>query len=248
MGLIESAVELVSAVLLLSWCVLNQHLQNSESSDDGGADSSSVVVADSADAKAGVSSSSDLESLRPRMLRIVKFRMDARLASRVDAGDVVQEAFIEAWRRIDEFDSQRGTLVVWLRFLVVQKLVEFHRRHLGVQARDVRREVNLTGPSGDCSSVALAARLVGSITSPSSVVAKAEMRLQVQDALKSLDEIDCEILMLRHFEQFSNAEAAEILGIAPTAACNRLVRALERLYVALKDTSLQNDFFGQNSE
>lgn len=228
--------------------VLNQHLQNSESSDDDRSDSSSVVLADSAEAENGQKSSVDLEALRPRMLRIVNLRMDTRLTSRVDPGDVIQEAFIEAWRRIDEFDEARGTLIVWLRFLVMQKLTEFHRRHLTVQSRDVRRETNLVRPANDASSVALAARLIGSITSPSSAVAKAEMRLQIQDALESMDEVDREILMLRHFEQLSNSETAEILGIAPTAACNRLVRALERLYAALKDTSLQCDFFGRNSE
>ena len=41
--------------------------------------------------------------------------------------------------------------------------------------------------------------------------------------------IDREILTLRHFEELSNNETAQVLGIAKTAASNRYVRALKRL-------------------
>ena len=44
-----------------------------------------------------------------------------------------------------------------------------------------------------------------------------------------LDADDREVLMLRHFEELSNAEAAQVLGIRPSAAVNRYVRALKRL-------------------
>ena len=58
---------------------------------------------------------------------------------------------------------------------------------------------------------------------------RAETRLLVQEALNSMDPHDREVLILRHFEELSNAEAAEVLGIKPTAAVNRYVRALKRL-------------------
>jgi RNA polymerase sigma-70 factor (ECF subfamily) len=38
-----------------------------------------------------------------------------------------------------------------------------------------------------------------------------------------------EVLILRHFEDLSNAEAAQVLGIKPSAAVNRHVRTLKRL-------------------
>ena len=53
--------------------------------------------------------------------------------------------------------------------------------------------------------------------------------LRVQEALNSLDAIDREVLALRHFEQFSRAEAAQVLGITQEAGAKRYFRALKRL-------------------
>src|SRR5262249_32153368 len=47
--------------------------------------------------------------------------------------------------------------------------------------------------------------------------------------LNGLDEMDREILALRHFEGLSNGEAAQVLGLSKTAANNRYIRALGRL-------------------
>ena len=44
-----------------------------------------------------------------------------------------------------------------------------------------------------------------------------------------MDPMDREILALRHFEELSNGEAAEVLGLSKTAANNRYIRALSRL-------------------
>jgi RNA polymerase sigma-70 factor (ECF subfamily) len=58
---------------------------------------------------------------------------------------------------------------------------------------------------------------------------KAEMRLRVQEALDGKDPIDREVIALRHFEELSNAETAQVLGIGEAAASHRFVRALRRL-------------------
>jgi RNA polymerase sigma-70 factor (ECF subfamily) len=104
-----------------------------------------------------------------------------------------------------------------------------HRTHLGAQARDARREVSLgSGDPSDVDSDVLAAGLLAQLTSPSMAAAKAELKAQLLAALNAMEPIDREILAMRHFEQLSNSEAAQVLGISPTAACNRYVRALER--------------------
>jgi RNA polymerase sigma-70 factor, ECF subfamily len=41
--------------------------------------------------------------------------------------------------------------------------------------------------------------------------------------------IDREVLALRHFEELTNAETAEVLGLQKSAASNRYIRALRRL-------------------
>jgi RNA polymerase sigma-70 factor (ECF subfamily) len=125
---------------------------------------------------------------------------------------------------------------IWLRYLTGQRLIQIHRLHLGAQKRDAEREVSLDQDGLPMvRSGVLAAQLVGRLTSPSVAAQKAEMRRRLQELLDAMEPIDREILTLRHFEQLTNLEAAQSLGLSPTAANNRYVRALERLRSALAD-------------
>jgi RNA polymerase sigma-70 factor (ECF subfamily) len=168
---------------------------------------------------------------RSRLKRLVKLRLDPRVQGRVDPSDVVQEAYLEICRKLADYLRQPTLpFFLWLRLLTGQKLALVHRQHLGVQARAAGREVSLyRGALPEASSAALAAQLLGKLTTPSQAAVKAELKLRIQEALNSMDAMDREVLTLRHFEQLSNAETALVLSITPTAACNRYVRALERL-------------------
>jgi RNA polymerase sigma-70 factor (ECF subfamily) len=55
------------------------------------------------------------------------------------------------------------------------------------------------------------------------------LKIRLQEALNSMEGLDREVLALRHFEQLTNAETARVLGIKESTACNRYIRALERL-------------------
>jgi RNA polymerase sigma-70 factor (ECF subfamily) len=48
-----------------------------------------------------------------------------------------------------------------------------------------------------------------------------------------MDPIDCEILVLRHYEELTNNEAAQVLGLDKSAASKRYTRALTRLKAIL---------------
>lgn len=172
-----------------------------------------------------------------RLQRMVQFRMDRRLQGRIDASDVLQEAFLEAIQRFAAYRRDRPMPVfLWLRFLVAERLTTLHRHHLGVRARDAAREVSLYGgPLPAASSAALAAQLVGSFTSPSDAAVRAERALRLQAALNEMDPIDREVLSLRHFEQLSRAETAQVLGIEESAAGKRYLRAVQRLKKTLSD-------------
>lgn len=182
-----------------------------------------------------------LESLfsvfRDRLRQMLQFRMDPRLQSRIDASDVLQDAFLEASERLTEFSQNPPMSVfLWLRFLVTQRLVQLHRHHLGIKARDANREVSLYGgPYPAASSAALAAQLIGGRTSPSVAAIRAERMLRLQEALNGMDPIDREVLTLRHFESLSRAETALVLGIEESAAGKRYLRALKRLKKILID-------------
>jgi RNA polymerase sigma-70 factor (ECF subfamily) len=162
---------------------------------------------------------------------MIALRMDRRLQSRIDASDVIQEAYLEAWTRLAEYlRAPSMPFFLWLRFLTAQRLVTLHRKHLGVQMRDPSLEVSLYhGGLPQTSSAALAAQLLGQDTRPSEAAMRAEMRVRLQDALNSMDPIDREVLALRHFEQLSRAEIAHLLGIRDSAVSKRYIRALKRL-------------------
>jgi RNA polymerase sigma-70 factor (ECF subfamily) len=166
-----------------------------------------------------------------RLRRVIRARLDRRLLRRVGVDDVLQETHIEAVRRLPEFLAKRtAPLLIWLRFLAVQRCITLARRHLIAAARDARREQPLGAAEGyDSASVALEQALSGHLTTPSGAAARSEMQDAVRTAVQALAPFDREILCLRHFEQLDNAEAASALGLDPGTTSKRYMRALVRL-------------------
>lgn len=168
---------------------------------------------------------------RPRLWRMVNFRLHPRLKGRIDPDDVLQDAWMNAVKRIEHFtrDASRSCFV-WCRMIVEQTLIDLHRRHLGTEKRDAARESSIFGGwNSDATSSLLAIHLVGQLTSPSSVVGRAEVARQLDVALQGMNEIDREVLVLRHFEELTNSETALVLNLTEQAASARYVRALGRL-------------------
>ena len=172
-----------------------------------------------------------IERHRDRLERMVRLRMDRRLQGRVDPADVVQDAYLAVRGKFPQSSADpRLPFFLWLRLEVGQKLVDLHRFHLGTQMRDAGMEVSLhRGALPQVTLLSLAEHLLGKLTSASHSAMRAELKIRVQGALNSMDPQDREVLVLRHFEELSNSEAAQVMGIKPSAACNRYVRALKRL-------------------
>lgn len=171
-----------------------------------------------------------------RLRRVVRFRMNARLAQRVDVDDVMQEAWLAARARLEHFlTHETYSMFVWLRLIVAQTLTDLQRRHLGAQMRAADKEISLNAPAFPLStSTSIAAHLLGSITSPSQAAMRDEMGRQLQQAVEAMEPIDREVLVLRHFEELTNSEIAEVLQIEQKAASIRYIRALRRLKEVLK--------------
>jgi RNA polymerase sigma-70 factor (ECF subfamily) len=175
---------------------------------------------------------------RERLRRAVALRLDRRLAGRIDPSDVLQEAGLEAAARLAEYlRNPTMPFFLWLRLITLQRLLTLHRRHLGAKARTVDREVPLDRGVPQATSAALAAQLLGRVTSPSNAAARAEVKARLLDALEQMDPADRAVLTLRHFEQLTTAETALELGISEEAAKKRHVRALKRLKNILAEAS-----------
>jgi RNA polymerase sigma-70 factor (ECF subfamily) len=168
---------------------------------------------------------------RDRLRRMIHLRLDRRLSGRVDASDVLQEAYLAVHQRFAEYAKDVSwPFYLWLRLVTGQKLTDIHRHHLGAQKRDAGQEVSLYRAAlPQASSVSLAAQLLGKMTTASRAAIRAEHKLLVQEALNNMDPIDREVLVLRHFEHLSNDETAIVLGIKKATASQRYIRALRRL-------------------
>jgi RNA polymerase sigma-70 factor (ECF subfamily) len=180
-----------------------------------------------------------LEHHRDRLLRAVRIYSDARLARRLSPEDVVQEVYLAAALRLGHYAQDGFTRpYTWLRAVMQQTLIDLHRRHIGAQARDARREVAAVRGGLDATSRALANELSGSITSPSGATMRAETSAILIAAIDQLAPADREVIALRHFEDLGNGGIADILGIEEKAASIRYVRAIRRLKVALEAAGL----------
>jgi RNA polymerase sigma-70 factor, ECF subfamily len=168
----------------------------------------------------------------PRLRRIVRLRLDPRLAGIVDPSDVLQDAYKLVHTRLPQYLEQpRISFFLWLRFLVGDALSRVHRRQLRVKKR---RPANGVQPFPEASSVNLAGLLVGREKSPESEAIREERRRRVIESLDALATDDREVLVLRHFEQLTALETATVLGITEAAARKRYLRALERITGLLK--------------
>jgi RNA polymerase sigma-70 factor (ECF subfamily) len=171
---------------------------------------------------------------RDYLRRVAQARMDGRLAQRVDASDVVQEAQMEAFRRIDDFlRDPQVPLKIWLRQLLIDRILMEQRKHLGAARRAVARECRNDGASFDAGALLLAGG-----ASPSRMASERETHERVLSLLDSLQEKDREILMMHFVEGLSGPESAAALGIEPATARQRLGRAIRRLRQAVNEQGL----------
>jgi RNA polymerase sigma-70 factor, ECF subfamily len=166
---------------------------------------------------------------RSRVRRMVEMRMDKRLAARVDASDIVQEAMADAARKLPDYVRQPPLpFYPWLRQLAWERLIEQHRRHIDAQGRTVTREQCDARGLPDHSAAQLAARLLAGGTSPSGRLMRRELQQRVQQLLGRMAAADREVLVLRFLEQLSIADTAAVLGLTADGVNSRQRRALER--------------------
>jgi RNA polymerase sigma-70 factor (ECF subfamily) len=179
-----------------------------------------------------------LERHRAFLVRMVDLRMDERLRRRVDPSDVVQEAQLEAVRRLPGYaEDSPLPFRMWLRQIAYDRLLMLHRRHVRAARRAVERDIDLP----DRSSLLLMAQLLGNEPDPAERALRRELAQRVRMALTALPEAEREVLILRNLEGLSNLEVAAHLGVDPATSSRRYGRAVLRL----RDV-LNQDGFGKS--
>jgi RNA polymerase sigma-70 factor (ECF subfamily) len=169
---------------------------------------------------------------RGRLQKAIAMRIDRRLAARVDASDVLQDTYLEAFRRLPKYlQQEKMPFYLWLLWIAREKVLELHRRHLGAEKRAVNREVPLLPV--DSSATFVSCIIAGREPSPSQAFAKSELAEKLRKALGQLDNDERDLILWRHFEQLSARDMAQLLQISEAAAGKRYIRAVERLRVIL---------------
>lgn len=175
------------------------------------------------------------ERHRGSLRQAVALRFDPALRARVDPSDVVQEAQMEAFRRLPDYlDRQPMPFHLWLRKMAQERLIMARRKHVNASCRAVGQELPLPSHS----SVMLAQQVLASGISPSQPVIQEELAGQVRHAISELSDNDREILLMRTYEGLSYDEIACVLGIETAAARKRYGRALIRLHGLLTQDGL----------
>jgi RNA polymerase sigma-70 factor (ECF subfamily) len=184
-----------------------------------------------------------LERHRSALRRMVGLRMDRAVQGRLDASDIVQDVLVEANRRLaDYLATAKMPFALWLRHLARDHLIDAHRRHRGAARRSVDREQALvSAPMADQSAMDLAALVRDRQLTPAAAATHHELERRFAAALETLDDLDREIILLRHFEQLTNQQAAQALKLSEPAAGMRYLRAMRRLRAQLEEPPSERD-------
>ena len=178
-----------------------------------------------------------LERHRDAIKRMIAQRMDRVVQRRVDASDIVQDVLLEANRRLGDYlANPTMPFRLWLRHMARDRLIDAHRRHRVAANRSMDREVPLVAAAdGDQSQADLAGNVADRELTPAAAATWHELERRFAAAVEQLEEADRQIVLLRHFEHLSTAEAAAALGLSKPAAGMRYLRAMRRLRTLLDD-------------
>ena len=144
------------------------------------------------------------------------------VGGRDEAEDVVHDAFVAVWRKIDRFDAERGSLRGWLMTVVRNRAIDRVRaRRTTVDVDDAdERSLLRTGPN------------------PTWEDALSSLNADVlRTALADLPAEQRRALELAYFEGYTYREVAELTGVPAGTANGRLRLALSKLRDSLSGTA-----------
>jgi RNA polymerase sigma-70 factor (ECF subfamily) len=169
-----------------------------------------------------------LEAQRAGLRRLAERQIEGRIAVRVDASDIIQQTFLEAFRSFPQFaGSDARELVAWLQRILDHKIATAIRNHALLQKRSVGREQSIDDSHGD--GPPLKQALDAEISSPSQKAIRGEEAERLAQALAALPNDQREAVRLRHLEGWALADIAARLGRTPAATAGLIKRGMKVL-------------------
>lgn len=133
-----------------------------------------------------------------------------------DAEDVLQEAFIKAFRHLPDFDG-RSKVSTWLYRIATNEALMLLRR---------RKQVfSIDEPEAGGEEEQPPKEIVDWCCLPEDELMSAEARLHIDQAIDRLSPASKVVFLLREMEGLSTQETAEVLSLSETAVKTRLSRA-----------------------
>lgn len=177
-----------------------------------------------------------LDRYRPYLSVLAQRHLDSDVRGRVDASDVVQLTYMEAFRDLPQFrGSHEAELVAWLRQILRHNLSQMLQRHVFAQRRSVDLEKSLDNEGKAAEH--LRNSLAGKQSSPSRRAMRGENAVLLAQALQALPEDQREAVRLRHLEGWTLAQLAAHFGRSEVAVAGLLKRGLRALRSKLSDPS-----------
>jgi RNA polymerase sigma-70 factor (ECF subfamily) len=163
-----------------------------------------------------------------------------RLALRVmrdeeQAKDVVQEAYLKAYRSLDRFEG-RSSFYTWFYRVVMNLCFDQKRRQPPGRQVEWDEEHALETPVGTGLDAVDPSRR--SEAGPAGDLERSELRAAVQDAIEELPDDARQTLLLREVDGLSYAEISKLLGIPKGTVMSRLHHARRRVRVLLEDKGM----------
>lgn len=178
-----------------------------------------------------------LEMYRHYLAVLARVQIGQRLQGKIDASDVVQETFMDAYKNFEGFRGEtEAQFLGWLRQILANKLANYLRRYFGTQGRDIRLEREIEHGL-DKSSMQLDGGLIAPNSTPSAQACHREQAVLLADALSFLPEVYRETILLRNFEGLSFPEIASRMDRSQDSVEKLWLRALVRLREIMEEAS-----------
>ena len=140
-----------------------------------------------------------------------------------DAADLLQEVYLEAWRKASNYDPARGAPMAWLVTLARSRAIDWVRA-LASRGRDVTASLDDT-PASD---------LVSRDMDALDISAANERHALVQASLKALPPVQQQVIELAFYQGLTHVEISERLHVPLGTIKTRIRLAMDKLRDGLK--------------